>query len=65
MSERSNRLHPITQAEHTAARLREMARELLNQAAALEAGINKPRSKNRQGTQMLSMEEICKMVRRN
>lgn len=65
MSAKSNRLNPITQAEHTASRLREMARELLTQAAALEAGINKQRAKNRERTQMLSMEEICKMVSRN
>lgn len=59
-----NRLRPISQAEHTAARLREMARELLAQAAALEAGIDRPGRGERTDVKMIPLSELLKMSRR-
>lgn len=59
-----NRLRPISQAEHTAARLREMARELLAQAAALEAGIDKPGHRDTTDVKLITLEELRKMGRR-
>jgi len=41
-------LKPLTQPEITAARLREMANEMILQAEALEAGFPKPRRTSRE-----------------